>query len=30
MLRLEPRDLRAVLDCLRMTYATLDLDAFPR
>ncbi len=28
MLRLEPHDLRAVLDCLRMIYATLD--AFPR
>src|SRR5229473_5236903 len=30
MLRLGRRDLRAVLDCLRMTYATLDLEAFPR
>jgi DNA-binding CsgD family transcriptional regulator len=30
MLRLGRRDLRAVLDCLRMTYAALDLEAFPR
>jgi DNA-binding CsgD family transcriptional regulator len=30
MHRLSRRDLGAVLDCLRMTYATLDLDAFPR
>jgi DNA-binding CsgD family transcriptional regulator len=30
MLRLSCRDQRAVLDCLRTTYATLDLEAFPR
>jgi hypothetical protein len=30
MLRLSCRDFRAVLDCLRMMYATLDLEAFPR
>jgi DNA-binding CsgD family transcriptional regulator len=30
MARLGDRDLQAVLDCLRMTYGTLDLEAFPR
>ncbi len=30
MLRLSRSDLGAALDCLRMTYATLDLEAFPR
>jgi hypothetical protein len=30
MHRLSRRDLGAALDCLRMTYATLDLEAFPR
>jgi len=30
MERLSRRDLRAVLDCLQTTYATLDIEAFPR
>src|SRR6266851_3484035 len=30
MSRLGHRDLRGVLDCLQTTYATLDLEAFPR
>lgn len=30
MQRLGRRDLRAFVDCVRMTYATPDLDAFPR
>jgi hypothetical protein len=30
MHRLSRRDLGAALDCLRMTYATLDHEAFPR
>lgn len=30
MHRLSRRDLGVALDCLRMTYATLDLEAFPR
>ena len=30
MQRLNRRELGSVLDCLRTTYATLDLEAFPR